>query len=215
MPWVTPWCWSQGNRTTNWRSYNAALKQRGSRLIWLDPETVWLAEPHGKQGRSATFTDAAIQACLPRRHRGAQRLRCHTITQERPAMAGEHTRRAGQKRHRPRRPPLGLHDPGDRFPGDWMRCFKLLGERVTARDFDSQVAGLQILAAILNRLTALGTPQTQRVGRVRSREGGTRPQADLCHSAPPCAPDPNPIEMAFSKLKTLIRKAAARTYQGL
>ena len=32
---------------------------------------------------------------------------------------------------------------------------------------------------------------------------------------PPYSPDPNPIEMAFSKLKTLIRKAAARTYQAL
>ena len=51
-------------RTTNWRSYNAALKQRGSLLVWFDPETVWLAEPSGKRGRSATFTDAAIQACL-------------------------------------------------------------------------------------------------------------------------------------------------------
>ena len=51
-------------RTTNWRSYNAALKQRGSLLIWFDPETVWLAEPGGKRDRSATFTDAAIQACL-------------------------------------------------------------------------------------------------------------------------------------------------------
>ena len=45
-----------------------------------------------------------------------------------------------------------------------MRCFKLLGERVMARNFDSQVAELQIRAAILNRFTALGTPQTQRVG---------------------------------------------------
>ena len=45
-----------------------------------------------------------------------------------------------------------------------MRCFKLLGERVMARDFDRQVAELQISAAILNRFTALGTPQTQRVG---------------------------------------------------
>ena len=45
-----------------------------------------------------------------------------------------------------------------------MRCFKLLGERVMARDFDRQVAELQIRAAILNRFTALGTPQTQRVG---------------------------------------------------
>lgn len=40
------------------------MKQRGSLQIWFDPETVWLAEPSGKQGRPATFTDAAIQACL-------------------------------------------------------------------------------------------------------------------------------------------------------
>ena len=45
-----------------------------------------------------------------------------------------------------------------------MHCFKLLGERVMARDVDRQVAELQIRAAILNRFTALGTPQTQRVG---------------------------------------------------
>jgi transposase len=32
---------------------------------------------------------------------------------------------------------------------------------------------------------------------------------------PPYSPDLNPIEMAFSKLKTLIRKAAARTCQAL
>ena len=44
-----------------------------------------------------------------------------------------------------------------------MHCFKLLGERIMARDFDRQVAEMQIRAAILNRFTALGTPQTQRV----------------------------------------------------
>lgn len=32
---------------------------------------------------------------------------------------------------------------------------------------------------------------------------------------PPYSPDLNPIEMAFSKLKTLVRKAAARTYEAL
>ncbi|ATD61548.1 IS5/IS1182 family transposase [Janthinobacterium svalbardensis] len=41
-----------------------------------------------------------------------------------------------------------------------MRCFKLLGERVMARDFDRQVAELQVRAAILNRFTRLGTPTT-------------------------------------------------------
>ena len=51
-------------RTTNWRAYNAALKQRGSLQIWFGPETVCLAEPSGRRGRPTTFTDAAIQACL-------------------------------------------------------------------------------------------------------------------------------------------------------
>jgi len=41
-----------------------------------------------------------------------------------------------------------------------MRCFKLPGERVMVRDFDRQVAELQIRAALLNRFTQLGTPQT-------------------------------------------------------
>ncbi len=45
-----------------------------------------------------------------------------------------------------------------------MRCLKLLGERVMSRDFDRQVAELHIRAAILNRFTALGTPETQRAG---------------------------------------------------
>jgi len=41
-----------------------------------------------------------------------------------------------------------------------VRCFKLFGERVMARNFDRQVAELQLRAAILNRLTRLGTPKT-------------------------------------------------------
>lgn len=41
-----------------------------------------------------------------------------------------------------------------------MRCFNLLGERVMARDFDRQVAELQVRASILNRFTQLGTPTT-------------------------------------------------------
>ena len=45
-----------------------------------------------------------------------------------------------------------------------MRYFKLLGERVMARDFERQVAELQVRVAILNRFTQLGTPTTVRVG---------------------------------------------------
>lgn len=51
-------------RTTNWRAYNSALRQRGSLSIWFDPEAQWLATPTGKRGRHAVFSDAAIQTCL-------------------------------------------------------------------------------------------------------------------------------------------------------
>jgi hypothetical protein len=44
-----------------------------------------------------------------------------------------------------------------------MGYFKRLGVRVMARDFDRQVAELQVRAAILNRFTTLGTPKTVRV----------------------------------------------------
>jgi hypothetical protein len=45
-----------------------------------------------------------------------------------------------------------------------MRCEKLMGERVMARDFDRQLPELQVRAAILNRFTQLGTPEKVRVG---------------------------------------------------
>lgn len=44
-----------------------------------------------------------------------------------------------------------------------MRCLKLLGGRLMAKDFDRPVAEVQIRAAILNRFTQLGTPTTIRV----------------------------------------------------
>ena len=44
-----------------------------------------------------------------------------------------------------------------------MHCVKLLGQRLSARDFDRQVAEIQIRAAILNGFTALGIPQTEAV----------------------------------------------------
>jgi hypothetical protein len=44
-----------------------------------------------------------------------------------------------------------------------MQCLKLLGERLMAQDVDRQTAELQIRAALLNRFTQLGTPETIRV----------------------------------------------------
>ena len=44
-----------------------------------------------------------------------------------------------------------------------MRCIKLLGERIMARDFDRQDAEVQIRIALMNRFTSLGTPETVRM----------------------------------------------------
>lgn len=45
-----------------------------------------------------------------------------------------------------------------------MNCIKLLGQSLMARDFDRQVAELQVRIAVLNGYTALGIPVTVPVG---------------------------------------------------
>lgn len=54
----------QKYRTTNWKTYNEALKSRGSLLIWLDPNMRWHGQPNGKRGRNQMFSDQAVQFCL-------------------------------------------------------------------------------------------------------------------------------------------------------
>jgi hypothetical protein len=45
-----------------------------------------------------------------------------------------------------------------------MHCVKRPGQRLMARDFDRQVAGVQVRIAILNGDTALGITVTKTVG---------------------------------------------------
>ncbi len=45
-----------------------------------------------------------------------------------------------------------------------MTCAKLPGQRLMSRDFDRQVAEVQIRLAVLSRLTALGIPMTVALG---------------------------------------------------
>ena len=45
-----------------------------------------------------------------------------------------------------------------------MHCLEQLGQSLMARDFDPQVAEIQIRIAALNRYTALGIPVTEPVG---------------------------------------------------
>lgn len=51
-------------RTKNWKSCNDALKRRGSLLVWLDRDMVWLAPKAGRPVRPPVFSDAAVQFCL-------------------------------------------------------------------------------------------------------------------------------------------------------
>jgi hypothetical protein len=51
-------------RVTNWTWYNAALRRRGSPLIWVDREMTWRGSRDGRPGRPAVFSGAAIQFCL-------------------------------------------------------------------------------------------------------------------------------------------------------
>ncbi len=44
-----------------------------------------------------------------------------------------------------------------------MRCLKLLGKRIMARDFDRQDAEVQIRIALMNRFASLGSPETVRM----------------------------------------------------
>ena len=48
-----------------------------------------------------------------------------------------------------------------------MHCVKLLGQRLSARDFDRQVAEIQIRAVILNGFTALGITRAVAVCQIR------------------------------------------------
>jgi len=45
-----------------------------------------------------------------------------------------------------------------------MHCVKMLGQRLMARDFDRQVAEVQVRILVMNGYTALGIPITEPVG---------------------------------------------------
>jgi hypothetical protein len=41
---------------TNWFSYNAALKKRGSLTVWFDPSMNWEGLPAGRRGRQPGYS---------------------------------------------------------------------------------------------------------------------------------------------------------------
>ena len=122
---------------------------------------------------------------MPRRDCCSQCSCCHSTAQERQAMEAHERRSRRPERSReciaiprprpvatmeripPPKPRRGqtsrdhaVHNPG----GHWMHCVKLMGQSLMARDFDRQVAEIQVRIAVLNRYTALGIPITEAVG---------------------------------------------------
>jgi hypothetical protein len=153
-------------RTTNWSAYNASLPQRGSMRLWIDQDMNWEGAQSGKRGHPPRFSDAAIQFCLMIKNQYGLALRQTTgMLQSLLKLAGLDwevpdfsTLCRRQKilqvtlTHLRRSAPMHLlvDSPG----------IKMLGERVMARDFDRQIAELQIRAALLNLFIRLSTPQT-------------------------------------------------------
>jgi hypothetical protein len=140
-------------RTTNWKEYNASLKARGALLIWLDKDRCWHGSASGKRGRGPTYSEAAALRQAMGMAQGL--LKLSGLDWQVPDF-GTVSRR--QKNLAIWKKWTGYHRCS--LVETKMRCFKLLGERVMARDFDRQVAALQVRAAILNRFTRLGTPKT-------------------------------------------------------
>ena len=64
-----------------------------------------------------------------------------------------------------------------------MHCVKLLGQSLMARDFDRQVAEIQIRVAALNKYTALGIPVTEVIGSFRPGKGEVPSRPDLYNKA--------------------------------
>jgi hypothetical protein len=56
----------QIHKVTNWPSYEAALRQRGSLTVWFTDEAVaaWAAEPRTTRGRQPCYSPLAILTAL-------------------------------------------------------------------------------------------------------------------------------------------------------
>src|SRR3954470_3470692 len=59
----------QKHKVTNWRDYDAALRQRGSLTVWFSEEAIaaWRAEPRMTRGGQASYSPLAITTALPLR----------------------------------------------------------------------------------------------------------------------------------------------------
>jgi len=171
------------DKTTNWPSYNTALKQRGSLSIWFDSEMIRVRPPSGKRGRQQQFSDAAIQTCLTIARQG--------IATQSPERDESPVRGAAPADHSVRRKPSAAGWLNWAAPDFNTLCrhqrtldmrlpyrggtgpLNLLidstgitaeGVALMACAFDRQVAEVRVRVAEPNRYTALGVSVTEPAG---------------------------------------------------
>lgn len=134
-------------KTTNWASYNASLKARGSLTVWLDKGMQWYAPATGKRGRQPIFSDAASKNA-----RAWKNNQTGAASRNEALLACQRLGRRIWKKW------IGYYRRSQ--VETKMNCFKRLGERVMARTFECQVTELHIRVALLNRFSQLGRPVT-------------------------------------------------------
>ena len=56
----------QRHRVTNWREYDASLRNRGSLTVWVTPDAIagWKAQPRTTRGGQRHYADLAIETAL-------------------------------------------------------------------------------------------------------------------------------------------------------
>ena len=56
----------QRHRVTNWRDYDASLRNRGSLIVWFTREAIagWKAQPRTTPGGQRHYSDLAIETAL-------------------------------------------------------------------------------------------------------------------------------------------------------
>jgi hypothetical protein len=56
----------QRHRVTNWREYDASLRNRGSLTVWFTPDAIagWKAQPRTTPGGQRHYSDLAIETAL-------------------------------------------------------------------------------------------------------------------------------------------------------
>ena len=128
--------------TRKWPPYNEGLKRRASLTVWFEQEMAWEAARTGMRGRQNTRPWKADGAGAIARNEALRALRRFGRTIWR-RCSGHHRRSRAETK---------------------TRFIKLVGQRLTARDFDRQVAAFQLRVAVPNGFTTFGIPLTEAVG---------------------------------------------------